>query len=127
MFEHSKPFSGFSTNDIPKTKEFYGNTLGLNVSENNGLLMINLSEDTRVVVYPKPNHEPATFTVLNIPVKDVDAVVDELTKSGVQFEHYNMPEFKTDAKGIYRGRGPLIAWLKDPAGNVISIIEEGAM
>ncbi|HXS36300.1 MAG TPA: VOC family protein [Flavipsychrobacter sp.] len=127
MLKHSKPFSGFSVNDIAKAKEFYGKTLGLNVNEDHGLLAINLSEDTKVIAYPKPNHEPATFTILNIPVDNIDTAVDELTSAGVKFEHYNMPQLQTDEKGINRGGGPLIAWCKDPAGNIISIIQEGGM
>ena len=124
MLEASKAFSGFSANDIEKAKEFYGKTLGLKVSESHGLLMLHLAGDNNVLIYPKPNHVPATFTVLNFPVKDVDQAVDELTKRGVRFEIYDLPDIKTDKKGIMRGNGPTVAWFKDPSGNILSVIEE---
>ena len=124
MLEASKAFSGFSANDIEKAKEFYGKTLGLKVSESHGLLTLHLAGDNNVLIYPKPNHVPATFTVLNFPVKDVDQAVDELTKRGVRFEIYNLPDIKTDKKGIMRGKGPTIAWFKDPAGNILSVLEQ---
>jgi predicted enzyme related to lactoylglutathione lyase len=126
MLEASKAFSGFSANDIGKAKEFYGKTLGLKVSESHGVLMLHLTGDNNVLIYPKPNHVPATFTVLNFPVKDVDQAVDELTKRGVRFEIYDLPDIKTDKKGIMRGNGPTIAWFKDPAGNILSVIEQEA-
>ncbi len=126
MLEASKAFSGFSANDIGKAKEFYGKTLGLKVSESHGVLMLHLAGDNIVLVYPKPNHVPATFTVLNFPVKDVDQAVDELTKRGVRFEIYDLPDIKTDKKGIMRGNGPTIAWFKDPAGNILSVLEQDA-
>jgi len=119
----SKAFSGFSANDIQKAKEFYGRTLGVDVSESNGLLTLNLSGGHKVLIYPKPNHVPATFTVLNFPVPSVDRAVDELTKRGVRFETYNEPQLKTDERGIFRGGGPVIAWFKDPAGNILSVLE----
>jgi catechol 2,3-dioxygenase-like lactoylglutathione lyase family enzyme len=125
MLEDSNAFSGFSANDIPKAKEFYGRTLGLKVSEWNGLLTLHLAGGHNVLVYPKPNHTPAAFTVLNFPVKDVDQAVDELTKRGVRFEIYDLPNIKTDKKGIMRGNGPTIAWFKDPAENILSVIEAG--
>ena len=124
MLRDSRAFSGFSVGDIPKAKKFYGETLGLNVSEDHGLLNLNLAGDKKVVVYPKPNHVPATFTVLNFPVADVEETVDTLSKNGVRFEHYE-GEIQTDAKGIHRGQGPTIAWFKDPAGNILSVIEQG--
>ena len=124
MLEASKAFSGFSANDIEKAKEFYGKTLGLKVSESHGLLMLHLAGDNNVLIYPKPNHVPATFTVLNFPVKDVDQAVDELTKRGVRFEIYDLPDIKTDKKGIMRGKGPTIAWFNDPAGNILSVLEQ---
>ena len=105
MLEASKAFSGFSANDIEKAKEFYGKTLGLKVSESHGLLTLHLAGDNNVLIYPKPNHVPATFTVLNFPVKDVDQAVDELTKLGVRFEIYDLADIKTDKKGIMRGKG----------------------
>lgn len=123
MLKESKAFSGFSANDIPKAKDFYGQTLGLEVSEDHGLLTLHLAGGHKVLVYPKPNHVPATFTVLNFPVKNVDQAVDELKKRGVRFENYNLPDLKTDEKGIMRGKGPMIAWFKDPAGNILSVLE----
>ena len=124
MLGDSKAFSGFSVNDIEKAKEFYGRTLGLKVSESNGLLTLHLAGGNNVLIYPKPNHLPAIFTVLNFPVDDVDQAVDELTKRGVRFEVYDSPDIKTDKKGIMRGRGPTIAWFKDPAGNILSVLEQ---
>ena len=128
MLKNSKAFTGFSANDIPKAKEFYAGTLGLNVSEDYGILTLRLAAGNNVIIYPKPNHVPATFTVLNFPVKDVDLAADELKKRGVRFEQYDGPNLKTDEKGIMRGNGPTIAWFKDPAGNILSIIDQaGAM
>jgi predicted enzyme related to lactoylglutathione lyase len=123
MLGRSKAFSGFSVGDIEKAKEFYGKTLGLKVSESHGLLTLHLAGGNNVLIYPKPNHVPATFTVLNFPVNDVDQAVDELTKRGVRFEIYDTPDVKTDEKGIMRGKGPTIAWFKDPAGNILSVLE----
>jgi len=125
MFRNTKAFSGFSVNDIQKTKQFYGETLGLEVSETHGLLNLHLAGGTTVLVYPKPNHLPATFTILNFPVADIEEAVDQLTKKGVRFERYD-GDLKTDDKGIFRGGGPLIAWFKDPAGNILSVLEESA-
>ena len=124
MLRTSKAFSGFSVDDIQKAKEFYGRTLELEVSESNGLLKLHLAGGNIVLIYPKPNHSPATFTVLNFPVNNVDEAVDELTQRGVRFEIYNEPDLKTDEKGIMRGNGPTIAWFKDPAGNILSLLEE---
>jgi catechol 2,3-dioxygenase-like lactoylglutathione lyase family enzyme len=121
MFEHSKAFSGFSVDDVPKARQFYGETLGLRVSEENGLLQLHLAGGTDVLVYPKDDHTPATFTILNFPVDDVEGAVDELTRRGVHFERYE--GFDMDEKGILRSGGPLIAWFKDPAGNVLSVLE----
>ena len=121
MLKDSKAFSGFSAGDIPKVKKFYAETLGLDVSESHGVLTLRLAGGNNVLIYPKPNHVPATFTVLNFPVKDVDLAVDELTKRGVRFEKYDLPDLKTDKKGIMRGNGPTIAWFKDPAGNILSV------
>ncbi|SRR6266487_561114 len=125
MFEDSKAFSGFSVDDIQKAKEFYGQTLGLKVSESHGLLTLHLGGGNNVLIYPKPNHVPATFTILNFPVDDVDLAVDQLTKRGVRFEIYNSADIKTDNKGIMRGNGPTVAWFKDPAGNILSVLDEG--
>ena len=124
MLKQSKAFSGFSVNDIQKAKDFYGRTLGLQVSESHGLLTLQLAGGNKVLIYPKVNHAPATFTVLNFPVENVDESVDELAKRGVRFEIYDESDIKTDEKGIMRGNGPTIAWLKDPDGNVLSVIEE---
>ena len=123
MLGDSKAFSGFAVPDIEKAKEFYGRALGLKVSEANGLLTLHLAGGNNILVYPKPNHVPATFTVLNFPVKDVDQAVDELKKRGVRFESYDLPDIKTDEKWIMRGNGPTIAWFKDPAGNILSVLE----
>jgi len=123
MLKESKAFSGFSANDIAKAKDFYGQTLGLEVSEDHGLLTLHLAGGHKVLVYPKRNHVPATFTVLNFPVKNVNQTVEELKKRGVRFEIYNLPDLKTDEKGIMRGKGPTIAWFKDPAGNILSVLE----
>lgn len=124
MLTASKAFSGFSTDDIAKARDFYGQTLGLKVSEAHGLLNLHLGGGTDVLIYPKPSHTPASFTVLNFPVADVDGTVDALTKRGVRFVIYDYPGLKTDAKGIARGNGPTIAWFKDPAGNILSVLDE---
>ena len=120
MLRNSPAFSGFSTNDIEGAQEFYGSVLGLDVSETNGLLELKLKTGASVLLYPKENHEPATFTVLNFPVDDVEQAVDELASRGVSFEHYE--GFPQDEKGIMRGHGPDIAWFKDPAGNILSVL-----
>lgn len=124
MFKTTKAFSGFSVNDIAKAKAFYGGTLGLDVSESNGMLTLHIAGGTNVLVYPKPNHTPATFTILNFPVQDIEAAVAKLKEKGVRFERYDQPELKTDDKGIFRGGGPLIAWFTDPAGNILSVLEQ---
>jgi catechol 2,3-dioxygenase-like lactoylglutathione lyase family enzyme len=124
MLRASNAFSGFSVNDIPKAKKFYGDVLGLKVSEDHDILTLHLANGGSVIAYPKPNHEPATFTILNFPVPDVDKTVDELKKRGVRFEHYDTKDLKTDEKGVMRGNGPTIAWFKDPAGNILSVIDE---
>ncbi len=127
MLNNSKAFSSFSVNDSEKAKQFYSEVLGLQVSEvpeMKGLLNLHIKGSESIMIYPKPNHQPATFTVLNFPVKDVEKTVDELTGKGVKFEIFDDKDLKTDKKGIMRGRGPTIAWFKDPAGNFISIMEE---
>ncbi len=124
MLEDSKAFSGFSVDNLQVAKDFYGRILGLNVSESHGLLHLHLAGGSRVLVYPKPNHSPATFTILNFPVDNVDAAVEELTKRGVRFEIYDEIGLKTDERGVLRGGGPVIAWFKDPAGNILSVLEE---
>ena len=119
----SKAFSGFAAPDVKKLKEFYGQTLGLNVTDEHGLLTLHLAGGNNVLIYPKADHVPATFTVLNFPVGDVDQAVDELSGRGIRFEKYDGPEIKTDEKGIMRGKGPTIAWFKDPAGNILSVLK----
>lgn len=123
MFSDTKAFSGFSVDDISKAKHFYGDTLGLRVSEENGMLTLHIAGDRPTLVYPKPDHTPATFTILNFPVDDIDKTVDELSSRGIQFEKYG-EEFGQDEKGIARGLGPSIAWFKDPAGNILSVLQE---
>lgn len=124
MFKDSKAFSGFSVNDLAKAKDFYGNTLGVDVTDGPmGTLELRLDGGATVFVYPKENHQPATYTVLNFPVADVEKAVDLLSAKGVKFEHYNMPDIAQDKKGIARGQGPAIAWFKDPAGNIVSVLE----
>ncbi len=125
MFENTKAFSGFSVDDVSKAKQFYGDTLGLKVSEDNGMLTLHIAGARNTLLYPKPDHTPASFTVLNFPVDNVETVVDELSARGVRFERYEGTEIETDEKGIFRGGGPLIAWFKDPAGNVLSVIQAG--
>jgi len=120
----SKAFSSFSVNDIQKAKAFYGKTLGLELASGpEGTLVLPLSGGSKALMYPKPNHHPATFTVLNFPVDSVEKAVDELSQRGVRFEVYDEPDLKTDARGIFRGNGPTIAWFKDPAGNILSVLE----
>jgi predicted enzyme related to lactoylglutathione lyase len=122
IFKNTKAFSSFSVNDLEKAKAFYGQTLGLEVSETEEGLSLNLKGGNEIFIYPKPDHTPATFTVLNFVVDDVDQTVDDLTQLGVHFQIYNEGELKTDEKGIFRGK-PKIAWFKDPAGNFLSILE----
>jgi catechol 2,3-dioxygenase-like lactoylglutathione lyase family enzyme len=123
MFRDTKAFSSFSVDDIPTAKAFYSQTLGLNVSEQHGFLDVHIAGGYHVFVYAKPDHTPATFTVLNFPVDNVEQAVDELTQRGVHFEHYE-GDIQTDEKGIARGNGPDIAWFKDPAGNILSVLKE---
>ena len=118
----SHGFSGFSSNDIQKSREFYSDRLGLGVTEAHGMLTLNLAGGAKVIIYPKPDHEPASFTVLNFPVKDVDQAVDRLIEAGVEFEHYQ--GMNLDERGIMRGQGPTIAWFKDPAGNILSVLQQ---
>jgi catechol 2,3-dioxygenase-like lactoylglutathione lyase family enzyme len=128
MFKDTKAFSGFSVDDIAKAKAFYSDKLGVNVTEEHGMLTLHLAGGNNVLVYPKGSyHAPATYTMLNFPVENIDKAVDELTAKGVKFEIYDMPDLKTDTKGIARGGGPNIAWFKDPAGNILSVIEQGSM
>lgn len=123
MFKDSKAFGGFSADDIPAANAFYGETLGVELSEEMGGLVLQLATGGSVFIYPKANHEPASFTVLNFPVEDIEAAVDVLVEKGVSFEHYEgMPQ---DDRGIMRGvPGPMIAWFKDPAGNILSVLQD---
>jgi catechol 2,3-dioxygenase-like lactoylglutathione lyase family enzyme len=121
MLKDSHGFSGFSTNDIARAKAFYTDTLGLEVTEENGMLTLHLAGGGRVLIYPKDNHEPATFTVLNFPVEDIDKAVDAWTGAGVEVERYEGSG--QDERGIARQYPPPIAWFKDPAGNILSVLE----
>jgi catechol 2,3-dioxygenase-like lactoylglutathione lyase family enzyme len=123
MLANSEAFSGFAAPDLAQAKRFYGETLGLNVSgeAEDGALTLELAGGRNVLVYVKPDHDPATYTILNFPVEDVEGTVDALAARGVEFEKYE--GFEQDEKGILRGEGPLIAWFRDPAGNILSIIE----
>lgn len=121
MLTHSGAFSGFSTNDIEATRRFYADTLGIAVTEGEGMLNLELGGGHRVLIYPKDDHQPATYTVLNFEVADIDAAVDELTAAGVSLERYEgSPQ---DERGIVREWGPPIAWFTDPAGNILSVIQ----
>jgi predicted enzyme related to lactoylglutathione lyase len=124
VLKDSKAFSGYSADDLDAVRAFYADVLGLDVEQaaEMPILRVRFGGDRHVIVYAKPDHQPATFTVLNFPVADIDAAVDELTARGVVFERYE--GFGQDAKGVMRGQGPLIAWFKDPAGNILSIVEE---
>ncbi|MFI7701974.1 VOC family protein [Nonomuraea sp. NPDC049480] len=122
MFGTTRAFSGFSVNDIAAAKKFYGETLGLHVTEDHGMLTLHIAGGTEILVYPKDNHTPATFTILNFPVEDIEKAVDELVARGVRFERY--PQIKSDEKGIVREAGPPVAWFTDPAGNVLSILQQ---
>ncbi len=122
MLKDSKAFSGFAVNDIDRAKEFYAGTLGLAVAEENGMLRLRLAGGNDVLIYPKPNHIPATYTILNFPVDDIDKTVDELIEQGVRFERYD--GFEQDEKGVFRTAGPYVAWFTDPAGNILSVLQE---
>jgi catechol 2,3-dioxygenase-like lactoylglutathione lyase family enzyme len=122
MFTNTKAFSGFAVDDLERAREFYAQTLGLKTSEEHGLLTLHLAGDRDTLVYPKPGHAPADYTILNFPVDDIDAAVDGLTSRGVQLERYD--GFDQDERGVLRGEGPFIAWFRDPAGNVLSVLQE---
>lgn len=124
MLADSRAFNGFAVDDIAKARQFYGDTLGLETSEEHGILTLHLPGDRPTLVYPKPDHTPATYTILNFAVDDIDGTVDELAARGVQFERYE--GFDQDEKGIARGNGPDIAWFTDPAGNILSVLKEPA-
>jgi len=122
MFANTKAFSGFAVDDLEKASEFYGETLGLKTSEEHGLMTLHLAGDRPTLVYPKPGHTPADYTILNFPVDDIDGAVAALSTRGVRFERYDGME--QDEKGIMRAGGPYIAWFKDSAGNVLSVLQE---
>jgi predicted enzyme related to lactoylglutathione lyase len=126
MFKDTKAFSGFSADDLDAAKEFYGETLGIEVTEEppHGLLTLHIAGDRPILVYPKEDHTPASYTILNFPVDDIEAAVDELSSRGVSFLRYEGTAMETDEKGIFRKGGPLIAWFEDPAGNVLSLIQQ---
>jgi catechol 2,3-dioxygenase-like lactoylglutathione lyase family enzyme len=121
MLADSKAFSGFAVDDLEKAKQFYGDTLGLKVSDEDGLLTLHLAGDRPTLIYPKGDHQPANYTILNFPVDDIEGAVDELTARGVRFERYD--GFEQDEKGIARAGGPPIAWFTDPAGNILSVLK----
>ena len=125
MFGRTRAFSGFSVDDTGKARRFYGETLGLEVSEvGGGMLRLELAGGGQVLLYPKPDHEPATYTVLNFPVTHLEAAMAELRERGVEFERYDSADLTTDDAGVAEGEGPRIAWFKDPAGNILSVLEE---
>jgi catechol 2,3-dioxygenase-like lactoylglutathione lyase family enzyme len=123
VFANTKAFSGFAVDDMEKAREFYGETLGIRTSEQYGLMTLHLAGDRDTLVYPKPDHTPATYTILNFPVDDIEQAVDDLSARGVRFELYG-DSANQDDRGIARGEGPYIAWFKDPAGNVLSVLQE---
>jgi predicted enzyme related to lactoylglutathione lyase len=128
MLRSSAAFSGFTVDDMPRARAFYTDVLDLNVTEEHGMLTLHLAHDRPTLIYPKPDHAPALYTILNFPVEDIDAAVDELTARGVKFTRYEgLPQ---DDKGILRGltndRGPDIAWFTDPAGNILSVLQQSA-
>jgi catechol 2,3-dioxygenase-like lactoylglutathione lyase family enzyme len=122
MFASTKAFSGFAVDDIEQAQRFYGETLGLETSVDHGLLTLHLAGDRPTLAYPKPDFVPATYTILNFPVDDIETAVDELVARGVQIERYD--DFPQDERGIMRESGPLIAWFKDPAGNVLAVLQQ---
>jgi catechol 2,3-dioxygenase-like lactoylglutathione lyase family enzyme len=123
MFANTKAFSGFAVDDLERARRFYGETLGIKISERYGLMILHLAGDRDTLVYPKTGHTPATYTILNFPVDDIDQAVDELTARGVRFERYEGMSTQ-DEKGISRGEGPFIAWFTDPAGNILAVLQE---
>jgi predicted enzyme related to lactoylglutathione lyase len=123
IFKEAGSFSSFSVKDVKAAKDFYFETLGLDVSETPEGLEIRTGDNV-IFLYPKPNHAPASFTVLNFQVDDIDEAVKQLSALGVNLERYNLPDIKTDERGIFNGPGHRIAWFKDPSGNILSVIEE---
>jgi catechol 2,3-dioxygenase-like lactoylglutathione lyase family enzyme len=124
MFANTRAFSGFAVGDLHEAQKFYGDILGIATSENNGLMTLHLAGGRDTLVYPKPGHVPADYTILNFPVEDIDSAVDELTARGVTFERYD--GLAQDGKGISRGYGPDIAWFRDPAGNILAVLKEAS-
>ena len=125
VLKNTYAFSSFSVKDLDETKKFYGQTLGLGISESDEGLSLQTQGSSDVFIYPKTDHIPATFTVLNFVVDDVDRKVDELTKMGIRFEIYDKGDLKTDDRGVFQGK-PKIAWFKDPSGNFLSILQNGS-
>ena len=122
MFKDTKAFSGFAVDDLAKAREFYGDTLGIDLIEENGMIGLHIADSGDIMIYPKDDHVPATYTILNFPVKDVDEAVDELVERGISFERYE--DFEHDERGIVRDAdGPAIAWFTDPAGNILSVLQ----
>jgi catechol 2,3-dioxygenase-like lactoylglutathione lyase family enzyme len=121
MLTDSKAFSGFAVPDLEAARAFYADTLGIETTEENGLLTLHLAGDRPTLIYPKPDHEPANFTILNFPVGNIESAVDALSSRGVEFLRYE--GFEQDARGIARAGGPAIAWFTDPAGNILSVLE----
>jgi predicted enzyme related to lactoylglutathione lyase len=122
MFGQTHAFSGFAVDDVDRAQTFYGETLGIRTSIENGILTLHLAGERPTIVYPRPNHEPAGYTILNFPVAEIEQAVDELTARGVEIERYE--GFEQDERGIMRGGGPYIAWFKDPAGNVLAVLQQ---
>ena len=122
MFADTTAFSGFAVDDMEKAREFYGGTLGLRTSVEHGIMTLHLAGERDTIVYPKPVHHPADYTILNFAVDDIDYVVDQLAERGVVFEHYE--GMGQDEKGINRAGGPYIAWFKDPAGNILAVLQD---
>ena len=122
MFGSTEAFSGFAVDDMDKARAFYGETLGIETSIENGLMTLHLAGDRPTLVYPKPDHTPAAYTILNFRVDDIEQAVDRLTARGVTLERYD--GFEQDEHGIFRGGGPFIGWFKDPAGNVLAVLQE---
>jgi len=123
MFRDTRAFSGFAVPDTDAAKDFYAGTLGLEVTEEDDVLALHIAGGRPVLIYPKPDHEPATYTILNFPVEDIDRAVDDLAAAGVEFESYT-GELETDEKGVFRKAGPPIAWFRDPAGNILAVLED---
>lgn len=122
MFADTKAFSGFAVEDVERAREFYGGTLGIRTSEEHGLMTLHIAGERPTIVYPKTGHTPAEYTILNFPVDDIDEAVAQLAARGVHFERYD--GFEQDEQGVFRGGGPLIAWFKDPSGNILSVLQQ---